>query len=175
MSKKVPDAPINLEANAPRIFSINDIANIYGVTVPVVRNWGVTPVRLGRNGKPSLYDIADIITYHKKEITGGINEREEQARLTKSKADLSEIEYKIKTGELVNSADVQSTLDEYSVTVRSSVQSIAAKLAPELLGIDDPKKVFIKLRDAINEALDDASEIISREISRPTKRKYKKK
>lgn len=64
--------------------------------------------------------------------------QEERARLTKWQADLAELNYRRKLGELVEVVEVQAVVErEYAMT-RTKLLALPAKLAPRLLGLDDP-------------------------------------
>ena len=78
---------------------------------------------------------------------------EARARLATAQAERHEMENAARRGELAEVADVERTWIDMVMAVRSRLLSLPTKLAPQLVGISDPREIFAKLTEEIRVAL----------------------
>lgn len=74
-------------------------------------------------------------------------------RLQRAKADMEELKFKEKMGEVVAVEDILAEVEKEYTLVRTALLSLPTKKAKILSGIDDPATIQVELDDAINEAL----------------------
>lgn len=82
-----------------------------------------------------------------------LNERDERVRLLKTEADLKEIELFREREQLVTIDDVEKEMAELALTTKARVMSVAARVAPELVGETSRIMIQAKLEKHLKEAL----------------------
>lgn len=80
-----------------------------------------------------------------------------KAKRETHRAQLAELEWKQKTGELVAVSEVTALWSQKVIEAKTALLSIPAKLAPEVAPITDPKRIAEIVRQHIYAALDSLS------------------
>ncbi len=81
------------------------------------------------------------------------DESVDKNRLQRAKADMEELKYKEKMGELVEVSEIQAAVEKEYTLVRTTLLSIPTKKAKALSVIDSPAEIQTELEESINEAL----------------------
>ena len=138
-------------------------------TASVVADWlALTPRRVRQlrdegvisEKAPGLYDmkstVARYILYLRKGCKADFND--ERALLTRAKRQAADMENELRRGSLHRTEDIEKGLSAMCLNIRSRLSTLPAKLSGELAQMGgDRIGVFNKLKDAIDEALEDLS------------------
>ena len=176
-------APMPKDEN-PKNYSalpVSDVAELLGVTDRQVRNWikdkGL-PAKSDPRGRlldwPTTLQWYVAFQMDEKRGNGG-NRRPEigpdgseepqetfdQAilRKTKAEADLKELQLARERGEVASIADVERVLVGANKSIQTRILALPSSLAPQLIGIDDRKRINTILERYCNDVLSNCASI----------------
>lgn len=89
---------------------------------------------------------------------GDLDLTEERARKAKEEADRIEMQNKVMRGELLPREDVDAAVTGSFARVRARVIGLPTKVAPMVVGMENPAEIEAVVRKAANEALKELSE-----------------
>lgn len=150
-----------------------ELTGIPGRTLREWRNQGILP----QPDAPMEEQITAIVYYLRQQALRSKDPEEqgelyqEQVRLTKARADRTELEIAQIEEDLVNGEEVAAVWMQYVGACRARLLAIPSRLTPELAVIIDPIEINELLSNAIDEALIELSRGLEAEvekIDRPT-------
>jgi phage terminase Nu1 subunit (DNA packaging protein) len=157
----------------------NELAKIIGKTAPVIASWCSQGMPFNGEGRKKSYDIAKIIEWLQKTQVGlpkseikksqksiesddmlqdGPAFDDNLDRYRSAKADLAEMEFKKRKGELIELEAHQKFVQEAGSFCRQSFQNIPKKISVQLAKIHDSQQVEKVLESEIAKVLKDLSE-----------------
>jgi phage terminase Nu1 subunit (DNA packaging protein) len=151
MTEKTPELPPEVDAAV-----IAGLLNIGLRRLQQLAADGIIP--RPRKGKYLLADTVRAYCKYLQEAAqahdaGGL--QGERARLTKSRADIAEIERAKLAGDLLSKDDVRSMNVAIASTIKTRMLSVPRKYAPRLVMIKNAREVEIILQPGIEEALEE--------------------
>lgn len=123
-------------------------------------NDGVVPK--ARHGRYPLAASIQAYVKHLRETAGDGGDRslsKQRTRLTKSKADIADMERARMMGEMIPKSEVIAMNTAIAATVRTRLLALASKFAPRLVMIKNAIQVEAILRPGIEEGLEDISRL----------------
>jgi len=137
--------------------TVREVAERFGVTVRTVHNWKAEGMPGGEEG----YDLAAIRAWHDerhpKAATSRSDLQTEKEKWDKEfrrmRFQLAEIDYRMKTGDLLDRGVVEADTREIVRAFRDELLGMAAALAPQLVGLDArqiKEAIDLRVRDALN-------------------------
>jgi phage terminase Nu1 subunit (DNA packaging protein) len=143
--------------------SAEDLARLIDVTpsrLAILANEGVLPKN--RHGRYPMPASVQAYVRYLRENTGDGGDRslsKQRARLTKSKADIAEMERERVMGAMIPTNEVIAMNTAIATTVRTRMLAIASKFAPRLVMIKHANEVEAILRPGIEEGLEELSRL----------------
>lgn len=123
-----------------------------GVSEDTIHNYVKSGApKIGHNQYDERLFVPWVIEQHKKRDTATL--AEEQARLTKNKADLAELELAQKRGLLVSQDSVNDEYGRVVSAARSRMLSMSSKLAPVVIACTSPIDAQMAIDGAVREVL----------------------
>jgi phage terminase Nu1 subunit (DNA packaging protein) len=131
-----------------------------GVSQRTIRKWteeGVIP----QTDEMGIV-VKSIITYYKGQTAEARRDRTKEGqdelyaakvRLTEAQAEKAELENLERHGELVNADSVVLAWSAYIAACKGLLLGLPTRLALDLAGINDPKKILILIQESVDEAL----------------------
>lgn len=159
MAGKTPKKP-------KQTVSLAEMADWFGITERRVQQLAKEQViKKDSRGQYDLYEsVRGYIAFLKDEIDDtGVDPnikdslKKEKIRLTKARADLTEMEAKEKTGELISSEEVEANLIELFSNIRAYFLSIPTRLAPLIYEQDSIEAIKKITKEEIHKALKEIS------------------
>lgn len=115
--------------------------------------------------RPGLYNLLDTlhryIHYLRKDGTDNeidIDYNTERARLVKAKREKEELELELQRREVLKAEDVEQVMTDMLLRFRSKIRSIPVKLSPTLSTETDQTEIFMILKKATDEALEELAD-----------------
>lgn len=145
--------------------SAAEVAKHVGVHYRTVENWAAQELLERRNGKYGLVSaLRHRIGQLEAEVTGLKNNPKSELQLQKLQAEVEErkaiariknMEADLLAGKLVDAEEVLHEWKNQIANVKAKLLAIPAKVALELSGLNSPKKIMARLRQVIDEALNE--------------------
>lgn len=115
--------------------------------------------------RPGLYNLLDTlhryIHYLRKDGTDNeldIDYNTERARLVKAKREKEELELEMQRREVLRAEDVEQVMTDMLLRFRSKLRSLPVKLSPTLATETDQTEIFMILKKATDEALEELAD-----------------
>lgn len=115
--------------------------------------------------RPGLYNLLDTlhryIHYLRKDGTDNeldIDYNTERARLVKAKREKEELELEMQRREVLRAEDVEQVMTDMLLRFRSKLRSLPVKLSPTLATETDQAEIFMILKKATDEALEELAD-----------------
>jgi phage terminase Nu1 subunit (DNA packaging protein) len=115
-----------------------------------------------RHGRYPLTASVQAYVRYLRERAGDGGERslsKQRARLTRSKADIAEMEHARLTGELIPKNEIMAMCTTVATTIRTRMLAVASKFAPRLVMVRNASEVESILRPGIEEGLEELSRL----------------
>jgi phage terminase Nu1 subunit (DNA packaging protein) len=127
-----------------------ETAELLGISEPAltkaVQERGCPIVEAGGPGKKAVYDLRAVIGWRTAELRAALKEAEVQkARLNKAQADRTELEMRVRRGELVDRERMEQAMASVLLTVRDGILALPKRNAPDLAATTDEIEVRQKL------------------------------
>lgn len=110
---------------------------------------------------PGLYDMKNTVTryiLYLRKGRGKTDFNDERALLTRAKRQAADMENELRRGNLHRTEDIEKGLATMCLNIRGRLSTLPAKLSGELAQMGgDRAGIFDKLKEAIDEALEDLS------------------
>lgn len=145
----------------------NEFASLVGMSagwVTKALDEGMPAVRSGRKGDAVEIDTAQAWPWLLERAEGRVGNRpeSERDRLASEQADKVALENRVRRGELVEAAAVQSMASELVARLGSALDGLPGRLANELAGIHEPAEIRARLVDEIRTARNSYAEGLGR-------------
>lgn len=117
--------------------------------------------------RPGLYDLKDCvhryIEYLKRDGTPkeNVDYNTERAKLTKAKREKEELELELQRREVIKAADVERVMTAMLLRFRQKIRNIPVQQSPGLAVETNQMEVFMILKQATDEALEELSDFES--------------
>lgn len=114
--------------------------------------------------RPGLYNLKDCvhryIEYLKKDGSPeeAVDYNTERAKLARAKREKEELELDLKRREVIQAADVEKVMVEMLLRFRQKIRNIPVKQSPALAVETDQMEIFLALKRATDEALEELSD-----------------
>ncbi len=131
------------------------LSKLFGLTVRRVQQLakeGIIP-KPKRNQYDLLGCIQAYIKYLQSLATESSEGKKEQARLTKIRADMAQLEFEMKAGRVVVAEEVQDELEKMLTAFRAKLLSLPSDVAPSVAGETEIAGIKIVLDQAVEEAI----------------------
>lgn len=117
--------------------------------------------------RPGLYNLKDCvhryIEYLKKDGTPeeAVDYNAERAKLVKAKREKEELELELQRREVIRAADVEKVMAAMLIRFRQKIRNIPVKQSPGLAVETNQTEIFLTLKRATDEALEELSDFDS--------------
>ena len=148
--------------------SASEVAKHVGVHYRTVENWAAQEFLERKDGKYGLVSaLRHKIRQLEAEVTGLKGNPKAELQLQKLQAEVEErqaiariknMEADLLAGKLVDAEEVLNEWKNRIANVKAKLLAIPAKVALELSGLSNPKKIMARLRQVIDEALNELGE-----------------
>lgn len=114
--------------------------------------------------RPGLYNLKDCvhryIEYLKKDGSAeeAVDYNAERAKLARAKREKEELELELKRREVLQAADVEKVMVEMLLRFRQKIRNIPVKKSPALAVETDQMEIFLALKRATDEALEELAD-----------------
>ena len=114
--------------------------------------------------RPGLYNLKDCvhryIEYLKKDGSAeeAVDYNAERAKLARAKREKEELELELKRREVLRAADVEKVMVEMLLRFRQKIRNIPVKQSPALAVETDQMEIFLALKRATDEALEELAD-----------------
>ena len=114
--------------------------------------------------RPGLYNLKDCvhryIEYLKKDGSAeeAVDYNAERAKLARAKREKEELELELKRREVLQAADVEKVMVEMLLRFRQKIRNIPVKQSPALAVETDQMEIFLALKRATDEALEELAD-----------------
>ncbi len=115
--------------------------------------------------KPGLYDLKTVnheyINYLRKnnpDSEASIDYNTERAKLVRAKREAQELELRLRREELHEAAEIEQVMTDTLVKFKTRLMAIPAKLSPILAKKKDQTEIFMIIKKAIDETLEELSD-----------------
>ena len=114
--------------------------------------------------RPGLYNLKDCvhsyIEYLKKDGSAeeAVDYNTERAKLARAKREKEELELELKRREVIQAADVEKVMVEMLLRFRQKIRNIPVKQSPALAVETDQMEIFLALKRATDEALEELAD-----------------
>lgn len=114
--------------------------------------------------RPGLYNLKDCvhryIEYLKRDGSQeeAVDYNAERAKLARAKREKEELELELKRREVIQAADVEKVMVEMLMRFRQKIRNIPVKQSPALAVETDQMEIFLALKRATDEALEELSD-----------------
>ena len=114
--------------------------------------------------RPGLYNLKDCvhryIEYLKKDGSAeeAVDYNAERAKLARAKREKEELELDLKRREVLQAADVEKVMAEMLLRFRQKIRNIPVKQSPALAVETDQMEIFLALKRATDEALEELAD-----------------
>lgn len=132
-------------------------ASYFGISVQHFQRWGYEPVR--KQGRSTLYDVRAIqndLDDRSDETREQLDLTAERARLAKEQADKTEMENRLRRGELAEFAEIEKVVISVIHATKAKILAIPAQLS-RYLEHQTSQNIEAQLNDALHDALEDLS------------------
>lgn len=137
-------------------FTQQAAATLLGVTPRTLRDWETAGKGVPRNGD-GMYPGPELVAWYYSHKSG--NDYDDQReRLNAAQAEKVETENAVRRGELAQVSDVIRFVSDHIVAARAKILGAAAKLSPQLVGINDPNIIAARIRAEMHAALAELAE-----------------
>lgn len=154
-----------------------DLAQFYGVHVNTISQWvgnGCPFISKGGPGRKWVFNSSDVTTWREDQLvlqalgdTSSLDIDEARRRKLAAEAALVELDLSQRRGEVIEIEEVAGLVGDDYANVRAKLLSLPSKLAPQMIGIEDPAECKALIERGVAEALEEltADGIYSGEIS----------
>ncbi|NBH35207.1 hypothetical protein D3Z58_16960 [Clostridiaceae bacterium] len=114
--------------------------------------------------RPKLYRLKDCvhryIDFLRKDGTpeGAVDYNQERAKLVRTKRERQELELQLERREALAASEVEEVMTDMLLRFRQRVRAIPVKLAPALATETDQTEIFMALKQATDEALEELAD-----------------
>ena len=114
--------------------------------------------------RPKLYGLKDCvhryIGFLRKDGTpeGAVDYNQERAKLVRTKRERQELELQLERREALAASEVEEVMTDMLLRFRQRVRAIPVKLAPALAAETDQTEIFMALKQATDEALEELAD-----------------
>lgn len=114
--------------------------------------------------RPKLYRLKDCvhryIDFLRKDGTpeGAVDYNQERAKLVRTKRERQELELQLERREALAASEVEEVMTDMLLRFRQRVRAIPVKLAPALAAETDQTEIFMALKQATDEALEELAD-----------------
>jgi len=114
--------------------------------------------------KPGLYDLKTVnheyINYLRKNspAESSIDYNAERAKLVRAKREAQELELRLRREELHEAAEIEQVMTDALVKFKTRLMAIPAKLSPILAKKKDQTEIFMIIKKAVDETLEELSD-----------------
>lgn len=153
--------------NKGRVVSKNDLANLFGVSVPTVDGWlrnGCPVLDRGGSGRVGKYNTADVANWirerAREEATGGVQADENQLRIRRMTAETekAELDLAVAKSEVAPVREFEKATASLMAVIRQNIMNVPGRAVMQLLGETDETVFKTKLRAELALALETAAE-----------------
>ena len=142
-----------------------DLARMLGVSLPTIGQWvgkGCPFVSKGSPGKPWVFNSADVLSWREDQVvmqamgdTSSLDIEEARRRKLAAEAALVELDLAKRRGEVIEIEEVAGVVGDDYANVRAKLLALPSKLAPQLIGIEDPAECKALIERGVSEALEE--------------------
>lgn len=142
-----------------------DLAQYVGVSLTTITNWvrqGCPYVTKGAKGRAWTFNSAEVMTWREEKIaqnavgdTASLDIEEARRRKLAAEAAMVELDLAKRRGEVIEIEEVAGVVGDDYANVRAKLLSLPTKLAPQLIGIDDPAECQALIERGVAEALEE--------------------
>jgi len=142
-----------------------DLAQYVGVSLTTITNWvrqGCPYLAKGTKGKAWIFNSAEVMTWREEKIaqnaigdTASLDIDEARRRKLAAEAAMMELDLAKRRGEVIEIDAVAAVVGDDYANVRAKLLSLATKLAPQLIGIDDLAGCKALIERGVSEALEE--------------------
>lgn len=114
--------------------------------------------------RPGLYELKTVnheyINYLRKSspAEAGIDYNAERAKLARAKRESQELELRLRRGELHETGEIEQAMTGTLVKFKTRLMAVPAKLSPILAKKKDQAEIFMIIKKAVDEALEELSD-----------------
>lgn len=142
-----------------------DLAKCLGVSLPTVTSWvrkGCPYVEKGSKARPWIFNTASVIAWREDQAalnavgdTASLDIDEARRRKLAAEAAMVELDLSKRRGEVIEIEEVAGVVGDDYANVRAKLLALPTKLAPQLIGIEDPAECQALIERGVAEALEE--------------------
>jgi terminase small subunit / prophage DNA-packing protein len=142
-----------------------DLARFFDVALPTVTSWvrkGCPYVEKGSKSKAWIFDTAAVAGWREEQAaqnavgdTASLDIEEARRRKLAAEAAMVELDLAKRRGEVIEIEEVAGVVGDDYANVRAKLLSLPTKLAPQLIGIEDPAECKALIERGVSEALEE--------------------
>lgn len=142
-----------------------DLARMFGVSLNTIGQWvnkGCPWITKGCPGKQWTFNTAEVVAWREEHVaqqvqgdTSQLDIEEARRRKMAAEAAMMELDLAKRRGEVLEVEAVAEVIGDDYANVRAKLLSLPTKLAPILVGIEDPAECLMLIERGVTEALEE--------------------